>query len=76
MGTIYERVWNTIVWLGEESDNSNKAINLLKTVTNALQYYTNKSTPQLEDFERLSLPVQGSPQQFAPGELLSRPWFQ
>ena len=76
MGTIYQRAWSTLVWLGEEADNSDEAIDTLLNTKTALQYYQHGSAPNAEDFERLFLPASDSPKWHDLGNLMRRPWFK
>ena len=76
MSTIYQRAWSTLVWLGEEADNSDDAIDTLLTTKTALQYFEDGRAPNAEDFERLFLPASDSPKWQALGKLMRRPWFQ
>ena len=76
MSKIYQRAWSTIVWLGEEADNSGNAMDTLKLIHEALQYHTDERAPNFEDFERLSLPAPGSEDWSNLSKFLSRPWFQ
>ncbi len=76
MGTIYQRAWSTLVWLGEEADNSNDALDTLLATKDALQCYLDGRTPDVKDFERLFLPAFDSPKWLELGKLMSRPWFQ
>lgn len=76
MGTIYQRAWSTLVWLGEEADNSDEAIDTLQNTKTALQYYQDGRAPNAEDFERLFLPASDSPKWHELGKLMRRPWFQ
>ena len=76
MGTIYQRAWSTLVWLGEEADNSDDAIDTLLNTKTALQYYQDGSAPNADDFERLFLPSSDSPKWQDLGKLMRRPWFQ
>ena len=74
MGTIYQRAWSTLVWLGEEADNSDDAIDTLLNTKTALQYY--QGAPNANNFERLFLPALDSPKWQKLGKLMHRPWFQ
>lgn len=80
MGKIYQRAWNTHVWLGEEADNSSDVIDTLVAIKDALQYYrTDIGTgvgPDIEDFERLSIPAPDSPWWQYCCKFFCRPWFQ
>ena len=76
METIYKRAWSTLVWLGEEADNSSDALDTLLATKDALQYYPNGKSPDVEDFKRLFLPASDSPKWLDLGKLMSRPWFQ
>ena len=76
MGIIYQRAWSTLVWLGEEADNSDDAIDTLLNTKTALQYYQDGKAPNTEDFERLFLPASDSPKWQDLGKLMRRPWFQ
>jgi WD repeat-containing protein 55 len=76
MGKIYRRAWNTLVWLGEEADNSSYAIDTILTINASLQSNTDETAPALEEFGRISLPAPGSQRWLDLSKLLSRPWFQ
>lgn len=76
MSKIYQRAWNTTVWLGEEAENSSDAHNTIQAVNEVLQYHTSEEAPTTEDFERLFLPPSGSPAWIDVGKLLGRPWFE
>ncbi len=76
MGTIYQRAWSTVVWLGEEADNSSDALDTLLLAKEALRYYPQERSLEVEDFERLFLPVFDSSRWLELGKLMSRPWFQ
>ena len=76
METIYKRAWSTLVWIGEEADNSSDALDTLLATKDALQYYPDGKSPDIGDFEQLSLPASDSPKWLDLGRLMSRPWFQ
>jgi WD repeat-containing protein 55 len=76
MGKIYGRAWNTLVWLGEEADNSSDAIDTILTINASLLSNTDETAPALEEFDRMNLPAPGSQQWLDLSKLLSRPWFQ
>ena len=76
MQTIYRRAWSTLVWLGEEADNSSAALDTLLATKFALQYYPDGKSPDVGDFKRLFLPASDSPKWLELGKLMSRPWFQ
>ena len=76
METIYSHAWSTLVWLGEEADNSSDALDTLLATKDALQYYPSGESPDVGDFERLFLPASDSPKWLELGKLMSRPWFQ
>ena len=76
MSKIYERAWNTVVWLGPEGDNSYNATETLLAVKDALKYHTEERAPDIEDFSRLSLPEPGSNAWSHLKEFLDRPWFR
>ena len=61
MGTIYQRAWSTLVWLSEEADNSDDAVDTLLNTKTALQHYQDGKAPNAEDFEQLFLPTSDSP---------------
>jgi WD repeat-containing protein 55 len=75
MDTIYRRAWNTLVWLGEEADNSSDAINMIITIGGVFRYSTDDVAPKIEDFDRLNIPTPGSQQWLYLNKLLSRSWF-
>ncbi|KAL8935792.1 MAG: hypothetical protein Q9211_004508 [Gyalolechia sp. 1 TL-2023] len=76
MSKIYQRAWSTIVWLGEEADNSTKAHETLVAVKIALQYHTAEEAPSMEDLGRLDLPSPSSQAWQDLSKLMSRPWFR
>ena len=76
MGKIYEYAWSTVVWLGEEADNSSDALEVMLAAGGALQLYLHDRAPALESFEGFGLPAPDSPKWFEINKLLSRPWFQ
>lgn len=73
MGTIYERAWNTLVWLGEEADGSDDAINTVIRVGDLR--VSDERAPNLNEFDDLNLPAPGSRGWLYLSKLLSRPWF-
>ena len=75
MGTIYERAWTTLVWLGEDADNSSDALDTIVATRVALQWYPDGKPLDVEDFKRLFLPAPNSPKWLELGKLVSRPWF-
>lgn len=76
MSKIYQRAWSTIVWLGEEADNSSDAHKTLVAVKDALQYHTAEEAPSPEEFDRLDLPPPDSQAWHDLGKFMSRPWFR
>ena len=75
MSKIYERARSTVVWLGEEADNSDGAVGTLFAVKYALRWLTDEKAPNIEEFKRLSLPESGSQDWVDLRKFLSRPWF-
>ena len=75
MGTIYQRAWTTLAWLGEDADNSSDALDTLLATRDALQTYPDGKPLDVEDFERFYLPLPNSPKWLELGKLMSRPWF-
>ena len=61
MGTIYQRAWTTLAWLGEDADNSSDALDTIIAIRVALQTYPNGKPLDVEDFERLFLSTLNSP---------------
>lgn len=76
MSKVYQRAWSTLAWLGEETDIQSGALETMLTIGRSLQYYTDERAPDLEDFERLSLPAPSSPKWSKLNEFLRNPWFQ
>lgn len=76
MSEIYQRAWSTIVWLGEEADNSSDAHKTLVAVKDALQYHFAEEAPSTEDFARLNLPPPESQAWHDLGKFMSRSWFR
>ena len=75
MGTIYQRAWTTLAWLGEDVDNSISAIDTILATKDALRSYPGGRPLDVEDFERFSLPAPDSPKWLELKKLMSRPWF-
>ena len=76
MSKIYQRAWSTLVWLGEEADNSSGALESISATGEKLRYCYEERAPDLEDFERLALPAPGSSKWSELNKFFSRPWFQ
>lgn len=76
MSKIYQRAWSTIVWLGEEADDSDNACDLIILVKDSLQYFSNLSDSRTVDLESLDLPEADASVWKSLGKLLARPWFQ
>lgn len=76
MSRIFDHAWSTLIWLGEEADNSSGALNTILAINDAFQYFNEDWTPEPEDFERLFLPAPGSPKWPELSKSLERPWFQ
>ena len=75
MGTIYQRAWTTLAWLGEDADNSSGALDTLLATRDALQTYPDGKPLDVEDFKRFHLPAPDSPKWLELGKLMSRSWF-
>ena len=75
MSKIYERARSTVVWLGGEADNSNRALETLLAVKYGLRYCTEERAPDPDDFERLGLPQPGADNWADLRQFLDRPWF-
>ena len=76
MDKIYRRAWSTLVWLGEEADNSDDAIEYIKKINNLFQLNITDEAPDVDSFAGLSLAAPGSQSWLALDKFLSRPWFQ
>ena len=75
MSKIYERARSTVVWLGVEADNSNRALETLLAVNYGLRFQVEERAPDLDDFERLGLPRPGADDWADLRKFLDRPWF-
>lgn len=75
MSKIYERARSTVVWLGVEADNSNRALETLLAVGYVLRFRIEERIPDLDDFERLGLPQPGADDWAKLRKFLDRPWF-
>lgn len=73
MSKIYRYAINTVVWLGEASEGSDNAVELLKFIGTAFQLTVD--TPAPEDFERLLLPSPQDPLWKHLWDLSNRAWF-
>ena len=76
MSKIYQRSWTTIVWLGEEADNSSEALESMRDFNAVFQYELDESAPNADFFAQHNLPKPGSQQWNDLNRLLARPWFQ
>ncbi|ERF70936.1 hypothetical protein EPUS_06721 [Endocarpon pusillum Z07020] len=76
MDKIYQRAWSTLVWLGEEGDNSSDAMDTIGSISASLRCSMDEKAPDVEDFERLGLPAPESQQWRELAKFLARPWFQ
>ncbi|KAF7512731.1 hypothetical protein GJ744_000298 [Endocarpon pusillum] len=76
MDKIYQRAWSTLVWLGEEGDNSSDAMDTIGSISASLRCSMDEKAPDAEDFERLGLPAPESQQWRELAKFLARPWFQ
>ncbi|KAL2043751.1 hypothetical protein N7G274_003270 [Stereocaulon virgatum] len=76
MSRIYRRSWVTVVWLGEEANNSSEALESMRDFNAVFQYELNASSPDADFFARNGLPVPGSQQWQDLKSLLARTWFQ
>ena len=75
MGTIYQRAWTTLAWLGEDGDNNSDALDTLLATRDALQTYPDGEPLDVEDFKRFHLPAANSPKGLELGKLMSRSRF-
>ncbi|KKY15306.1 putative heterokaryon incompatibility protein [Diplodia seriata] len=73
MSNIYRHAVNTVVWLGEASEGSDTAFELLKFIGTVFQMSVDAPPPQ--DFERLFLPNADDPTWKHLWELVNRAWF-
>ncbi|KAF9639390.1 heterokaryon incompatibility [Lasiodiplodia theobromae] len=73
MSKIYRYAINTVVWLGEASEGSDNAVELLKFIGTAFQLTVDAPAP--EDFERLLLPSPQDPLWKHLWDLSNRAWF-
>ena len=61
MGTIYQRAWTILAWLGEDADNSSNAVYTLLATRDALQTYPDGKPLDVEDFKRFQSPAANFP---------------
>ncbi|OJD35303.1 heterokaryon incompatibility protein [Diplodia corticola] len=73
MSKIYRHAVNTVVWLGEASEGSDNAFELLKFIGTVFQMTVDAPPPQ--DFERLFLPSAHDGAWKHLWDLVNRPWF-
>lgn len=73
MSKIYRYAINTVVWLGEASEGSDDAFELLKFIGTVFQLTVDAPPP--EEFERLSLPSSRDRIWKHLWDLANRPWF-
>lgn len=74
MSRVYRHAENTAIWLGEETEGSKSAVELLEDVNIRLQF-TGEEGIDPGEFERLQLPGPKSQTWRDLWDFLSRPWF-
>jgi WD repeat-containing protein 55 len=75
MGKIYRRAYSTLVWLGEEADNSNDVFRIIEDIPTAFHLVLVEQAPDPERMNSFGLPSPGSPQWLYLSQFLSRSWF-
>ena len=75
MGRVYERSWNTVIWLGGEADNSSVTLDVIRDFNTIFQFELESSTIHPESFAEHHLPIPGSQQWVDISKLLARSWF-
>ena len=75
MGKIYRRAYSTMVWLGEEADNSNDVFRIIEDISSAFHLVLDERAPDPERMSSFGLPSPGSQQWLYLSQFLSRPWF-
>lgn len=76
MKKIYQRAQSTLVWLGEEADNSSHALSMILDIKSTFAFSTHDSVVEVEDFDHLRLPALSSEKWLYLSRFLSRPWFR
>lgn len=76
MRKIYERAWSTVIWVGNQADDSDNALESMKDMNTVLQFDMDESAPGPAFFEEHNLPVPRSQAWIDIGKFLARPWFQ
>ena len=75
MGRVYKRSWNTVIWLGEEADNSGVTLDIMRDFNTIFQFDTGSSTLDPDSLAEHNLPISGSQQWVDLSKLLARSWF-
>ena len=75
MGRVYERSWNTVIWLGAEADNSSVTLDVIRDFNTICQFDVESSTLDPDSFAEHHLPIPGSRQWVDISKLLARSWF-
>jgi hypothetical protein len=84
MRELYSEAWSVVIWLGEESEDSEKAIKLLETLSRLSDHWEkdgHKSFGLSEKVERLRLALKNDPEYLGKGswvalrEFLARPYW-
>lgn len=84
MRELYSEAWSVVIWLGEESEDSEKAINLLETLSRLSDHSEkneHKSFGLSEKVEKLRLALKNDPEYLGRGswvalrEFLARPYW-
>ena len=73
MGRVYERSWNTVIWLGGEADNSSVTLDVIRDFNTIFQFESSVLHP--DSFAGHQLPMPGSRQWGDISKLLARSWF-
>ena len=75
MGRVYERSWNTVIWLGGEADNSSITLDVIRDFNTIFQFDVESSTLDPDSFAEHHLPIPGSRRWVDISKLLARSWF-
>jgi hypothetical protein len=75
MRDIYHEADRTLIWLGEASQGSDDAMDLIPRIVKSYQLHSTQSWLSVSDWPNLGLPSITDPVWIAFGHLMRRPWF-
>lgn len=75
MGAIFQRAWNTIIWLGDQGDDECRALDIIREICLVLDHFPDGLAVGPADLERLGLPAVGSSKWKEVQHFFTHTWF-